>query len=142
MFYFHIWYCNLQNFILTPEDKYWKHENVEKNSVFDTNFPRCEFFICFPVNFAKFVRTPFFVKHLQLLLLFVFKNLYCVVTTEDVSMGEIVRFVSRSSSIANLGLFGKLKVQFKYQWLKSNWIWECKPTISTRAVSDIASALR
>ena len=69
------------------------------------------------MNFAKFVRTPFFAKHLQLLVLFGFKNLYCVVTTEDVSMGEIVRFVSRSSSIANLGLFGKLKVQFKYWWV-------------------------
>ena len=46
--------------------------------------------------------------------LFVFKNLYCVATT-DVSMGEIVKFVFGSSSIANLGLFGKLKVQFKYR---------------------------
>ena len=67
---------------------------------------------------------------------------YCVATTEDVPMGEIVKFVSGSSSIANLGLFRKLKAQFKYWWLNSNRICKCKPAISTHAVFDIASALQ
>ena len=34
MFYFHIWYRNLQNFSLTRENKQWKHENVENEQCF------------------------------------------------------------------------------------------------------------
>ena len=34
MFYFHIWYRNLQNFSLTQEYKQWKHENVENEQCF------------------------------------------------------------------------------------------------------------
>ena len=69
-------------------------------------------------------------QFILLVLLLVFKNRYCVATTEDVSMGKIVKFMSGSSSIANLGLFGKLKVQFKYWWLNSKRICKWKPTIS------------
>ena len=34
MFYFHIWYRNLQNFSLTREDEQWKHENVENEDLY------------------------------------------------------------------------------------------------------------
>ena len=34
MFYFHIWYRNLQNFSLTREDEQWKHENVENEQCY------------------------------------------------------------------------------------------------------------
>ena len=67
--------------------------------------------------------------------LFVFKILYCVATTEDVSMGEMVKFVSRTFNIPNLGLPGKLKVPFKYWCVNSNRICKCKPTVSTCALS-------
>ena len=59
--------------------------------------------------------------------LVVFKDLHCVATTEDVSMG--------TSSIPNLGLPGKLKVLLKYWCRNSNQICKCKPTVSTCALS-------
>ena len=131
MFYFHIWYRNLQNFSLAQEDKQWKHENVESEQCFWYNFFSIfgvsEDFEAFcSVRLRKFLSMNLIlmlcVFNVQFLFtnyvkcslfgsLFVFKNLYCVATTEDVSMGEIVKFVSGSSSISNLGLFGKLKVQ-------------------------------
>ena len=48
-----------------------------------------------------------------------------------------MKFVSGTSSIPNLGLSGKLKVQFKYWCLLSNRICKCKPTISVCALSLI-----
>ena len=42
------------------------------------------------------------------------KNLYCVATTEDVSIGKIMKFVSGTSSIPLLKLPRKLKVLFKH----------------------------
>ena len=128
---------------------------LKTNSVFDTNFLRfLEFLktlkLCFQSDWGSFFAWIWssccvylitnYVKCSLFGFLFVFN--YCVATTEDVPKGEIVKFVSRSSSIANLALFGKLKVQFKYWWLNSNRICKCKPTISTRAVFDIASALQ
>ena len=132
MFYFHIWYRNLQNFSLTREESNKNMKTLKGNSVFDTNFLRfLEFLktlkLCFQRDWESF-----FCMNL-ILMLRVFTNLYCVATAE---------VVSGPSSIANLGLFRKLKVQFRYWWLNSNWICKCKPTISTRAVFDIPSALQ
>ena len=129
-------------------------KTLKTNSVFDTNFLRfLEFLktlkLCFQSDWECFVwiwssccvyLITNYVKCSLFGCLFVFN--YCVATTEDVPMGEIVKFVSRSSSIANLGLFGRLKVQFKYWWLNSNRIYKCKPTTSTRAVFDIATPLQ
>ena len=55
--------------------------------------------------------------------------------TEAVSMGEIVKFVSGTLSIPNLGLTTKLKVLFKYWCINSNRICKCKPTVSAFALS-------
>ena len=129
-------------------------KTLKTNNVFDTNFLRfLEFLktlkLCFQSDWESFVwiwssccvyLITNYVKCSLFGCLFVFN--YCVATTEDVPMGEIVNFVSGSSSIANLGLFGRLKVQFKYWWLNSNRICKCKPTISTRAVFDIGSPLQ
>ena len=71
--------------------------------------------------------------------LFVSKNLYCVATEEDVSIGEFMKFVSGPSSIPNLGLPEKLKVLFKHWCSNRKRICKCKPTVST---FDIASALQ
>ena len=125
------------------------------NSVIDTNFLRfLEFLktlkLCFQSDWESFfawIWSPCWVylitNYVKCSLFgFVFVFNYCVTTTEDVPMGEIVKFVSASSSMANLGLFGELIVQFKYWWLNSNRIRKCKPALSTRAVFDIASALQ
>ena len=103
---------------------------LKTNSVFDTNFLRFLEFLktlkfCFQSDWGSFFAWIWssccvyliinYVKCSLFGFLFVFN--YCVATTEDVPMGKIVKFVSGSSSIANLGLFGKLKVQFKYWWI-------------------------
>ena len=143
-------YCNLQNF--SPKTCFisiygiainkilvylGKISNANMYNVFDTNFLRVLEFLktlklCFERDWESFFCINLILMYVKCSLfdfLFAFKNLYCVATTEDVSMGETVKFVSGSSSIANLGLFWKLKIQCKYWWLNSNRICKCKPTI-------------
>ena len=64
--------------------------------------------------------------------LFVFKNLYCVATTEDVSMGGIVKFVYGTSQHTKSGTTWKMEYK---QYVNSNQICKCKPTVSTCALS-------
>ena len=70
------------------------------------------------------------------------KSLLCSHDTRCIDGRNYGVRVRSTSSISTLGLFGKLKVQFKYLWLNSNRPCKCNPTIPTRAVFDIASALQ
>ena len=132
MFYFHIWYRNQQNFSLSREDEQCKHVQCFWYK-FSSSFGVSEDLkLCFEPDWESFFCINLILMYVKCSLfdfLFAFKNLYCVATAEDVSIGETVKFVSGSSSIANLGLFWKLKIQCKYGWLNSNRICKCKPTI-------------
>ena len=57
---------------------------------------------CFPVNFVKFLRTPFFIKHLWWLLLL-----------EALSVLQLLKFLSRLFDDAAKKLDNKAKVNFK-----------------------------
>ena len=72
--------------------------------------------------------------------LFVFKNLYCVATTEDVSMGGVVKFVYGTSQHTKSGTTWKMEVQT---------VRKQQPNLQMQAYSinlcsvfDIASALQ
>ena len=91
------------------------------------------------INFIVWLYVQFlFSKFVTAVYLFDFlfvKKSFCVARTEDASIGEIMKFVSGTSSIPPLGLPGKSKVLFKHWCTSSNWSCKCKPTLSTCALS-------